>query len=307
MSYPLISIVIPVRNEFDRVEKTINSILKKRGTKCDLEMVIVDDASETNSYKNINCNVEIPIRIFRLNERVGVPRARNYGVYKANGDILFITDAHVDFSENWDVYILNNIRDNQIIAATICDTSSKFMGYGCSLVVPYMGTRWNRSPSTDDSKYVQIASSAGTILTKKLFEKIGGYDPGMILYGGAEPEFSLRAWLSGAEIVSAPSLHIFHRFKTKPEINRFLEGLRPSMVHNNLRFGLLYLSELACLQMIRHYTMLYPEQMQTAIKMLRNSDVWKRRMLLNEVLHYDFKWFVHKFNVKDQIEQEILF
>ncbi|EEM80210.1 glycosyltransferase [Bacillus thuringiensis] len=307
MGHPLISIVIPVRNESHRLIGTIKSILDSRSTDCELEIVIVDDASDDGSIINLPtlANKAI-IRVFRLDKRVGVPSARNYGTSLAHGDIIFMTDSHVRFSQGWDRYVLNNIADNRIIAATICDTASDFKGYGCRLVVPYMGTWWNTAPPGENPPFVQIASCAGTVLTKTLFDRIGGYDPGMILYGGAEPEFSLRAWLSGAEIVSVPSLEVFHRFKTQPEVDFFLKGLRPKMIHNNLRFGFLYLSELASLQMIRHFAMSYPDQIQEGIKLFEGSDVWKRKAFLKKSLRYDFEWFVLQFHLKNQIDQKIL-
>ncbi|NDI33558.1 glycosyltransferase [Chengkuizengella sediminis] len=308
MCYSLISIVIPVRNEFDRLVGTIKSIMENGVTACEKEFIIVDDASDDHFYEKIVDEVsEVCIKVFRLDEHVGIPRARNYGVSKAQGDIIFLTDAHVRFSKGWDSYVLNNIEDNRIIAATICDPKSNLKGYGSHLIVPFMGIRWNQKMDVDRPSFVQVASSAGTVLTKKLFERIGGYDLGMMIYGGAEPEFSIRAWLSGAEIVSAPSLQVYHRFKTIEEISIFLKGLGTNLIHNNLRFGLLYLSELACLQMIRYFAMLYPKRMQDAVKLLQNGDVWDRRAQLNETLSYDFKWFVRHFNLKDQINQEIIF
>jgi GT2 family glycosyltransferase len=173
--------------------------------------------------------------------------------------------------------------------------------------VPYMGTEWNRElAEAGQPAFVQIASAAGTVLTRELFELIGGYDSGMRLYGGAEPEFSIRAWLSGAEIVSIPSLHILHRFKTKPEIERFLMNLKPHMLHNNLRFGLLYLGELAILQMLRYYTKLYPEYIQEAVRQVNAGDFRDRRAALEAALPHDFAWFVGRFGLRDQAGAEIL-
>jgi GT2 family glycosyltransferase len=94
------------------------------------------------------------------------------------------------------------VKEDRIIAATITNYKSPLKrGYVGSLAVPSMGFRWNHDLRTTVAP-VQIASCIGTILKRELFMKIGGYDDGIILYGGAEQEFSVRAWLSGAEIVS---------------------------------------------------------------------------------------------------------
>jgi hypothetical protein len=181
-----------------------------------------------------------------------------------------------------------------------------FKGYGCRIIVPFMGTRWNRTVTSDDIQPIHVASSAGTILKTELFRKLGGYDSGMIFYGGAEPEFSIRGWLSGAEIVSIPNLTISHRFKMQDEKDAFLKELRPFMIHNNLRFGLLYLNNLSILQMIRYYALNFPDKIQEGLKLIENSDVWERRSILKGLLKHDFYWFVNKFGITDHIGQHIL-
>lgn len=306
MENPLISVIIPVRNDFDRLAETILSIQSQSYHKDRIEFIITDDASNDGSNKRFQLHKhDRRVRVFRTEERMGVPLARNHSANRARGDILFITDAHVTFCQNWDLVVLEHLTDNNIIAATICDTVSPFKGYGCHLIVPFMGTKWNKNPTPSQEAYVQIASSAGTVITKSLFDKLGGYDSGMKLYGAAEPEFSVRAWLHGAEIISVSSLHVYHTFKTKTEIDTFISDLRTKMVHNNLRFGLLYLNEQESLKMIRHFAMIYPDHIQMALRLVVDSDVWQRRNYLRETLSYDFNWFVKRFNLKNQVGQEI--
>ena len=202
--------------------------------------------------------------------------------------------------------VIRNIRPDRVLAATICDLSSRsWRGYGCSLIVPYMGTRWNAGLNGRLAP-VQIASSAGTVIERRLFERLGGYDPGMIVYGAAEPEFSLRAWLSGAEICCLRELKISHRFQPRQSANRFLRRQRSSLMHNNIRFGLLYLSRSSSLQMLRHYAMKFPRNMQKAMSLVHASDVWQRRAFLQKTLRYDFSWFIDRFGLTDQIGLAIL-
>jgi len=302
----VISVVIPVHNEGRAIQKTLASIARTRSQKIPVEVVVVDDASTDRCCDTFGPVAnEIPIKLIREKERLGVGRSRNRGVRDAKGELVFITDAHVIFPDNWDTLVVQSARTNCILAATITDDASAFSGFGCSLVVPYMGTRWNRK-SLGRLRPVQVASCAGTILERALFDRIGGYDPGMIVYGAAEPEFSVRAWLAGAEILSLPDLEVRHHFKTPENCNRFLSEMRPFIIHNNLRFGLLYLSELASFQMIRHFAMEFPEQIQTALQLLQASDVWERRSFLYKSLQKNFGWFIKRFDLKDQVGREIL-
>lgn len=302
----MISVIIPVRNESDRPLSTIRSISETRSTSSAIEIIIVDDASEEDCSRTFDYeSSHVTISVHRLEQRVGVPRARNHGAFAAKGDILFITDAHVRFIHGWDRLVLEHIRPDRILAATIVDPTSAFRGYGCSLTVPLMGTKWNRD-SPQDFAPVHVPSCAGTVLESRLFREMSGYDPGMILYGGAEPEFGVRAWLSGAEIVSAPGLEVHHRFKNKAERDLHIEELRVYMTHNCLRFGLLYLSERASLQMLRYYSSNFPGHAKSVFSLLNGSDVWERRAFLKEHLPNDFNWFIDRFDLKDEVGEEIL-
>jgi len=311
MSTPLISVVMPARNEVDRLAGTIRSIASTRSRDFELEIIIVDDASTDGCCSDLvyeSKNLVAPglaVRVYRFTEQVGVPIARNQGVRISRGEIVFITDAHVRFTSNWDSLVMQHISDDRILAATIVDPTSEFKGFGCDLVVPFMGTQWKkRSPG--EVTPVQIASCAGTVLTRRLFDRIGGYDSGMIRYSGAEPEFSVRAWRSGAEIVSVPDLEVAHRFKPRGERERLLPSLSSLMVHNCLRFGTLHLSEPAILQMMRYFGLTYTEEFPVACRLLEESDVWERRGILAETLPYDFAWFVDRFDLRDQCGGKIL-
>jgi GT2 family glycosyltransferase len=168
-----------------------------------------------------------------------------------------------------------------------------------------MGTYWNRDVVPQPAP-VQIAACPATALPRALFERLGGYDEGMRLYGAAEPEFSLRAWLHGAEVLLVPGLRIEHRFKPKRERQEFLGEVRPFMVHNSLRFGLLYLSEPACLQLLRYNARKFPNLFDAAIRMVEASDVWQRRATLEKRQQRSFAWFVRHFGLRDQAGEAIL-
>ena len=301
-----ISVVIPARNEGARVQQTLESLAAGRSRNgLPLEVVVVDDASEEAERPRLWKVAGLDVKVVRLDERVGVPRARNTGAAAATGDVLFITDAHVEVAAGWDEAILEQIAPRRILAGSVSDPTSKFRAYGCTLVVPFMGTRWvRRRPQPLGA--IQIPSASATVVPRRLFEDLGGYDSGMRLYAAAEPEFGVRAWLAGAETVSVPELEVSHRFKERDALDRFLDGLRPSMVHNCLRFGLLYLSEAASLQMLRYYAFRYPDELTEALTMLEESDVWQRREELAGRLVRNFDWFVDRFELKDQEGGDIL-
>jgi glycosyltransferase involved in cell wall biosynthesis len=309
---PDISIVIPAHNERSRIAPTIQSIARARTSEARVEFVIIDDASTDGSVEELLSAApdlleepRIDVRLEALEERTGVFGARNRGAETAAAEILFITDAHVEFSQGWDEAVLRQIRPNLILAGTTVQKSTPYRGYGCNLMVPFMGTSWNREP-LDPFTPVAIATSTATVISRDLFERLGGYDTGMRIYGAGEPEFSVRAWLHGAEIELLPELEVTHEFKTREQLGSFLESIGQFWVHNCLRFGLLYLSELGCLQLLRFYARAFPEIFPEAMRMISQSDVWERRALLEEHRQRSFSWFVEYFGIRDQLGGEIV-
>ncbi|HEV2578997.1 MAG TPA: glycosyltransferase [Acidobacteriaceae bacterium] len=312
MARPDISVLIPARNEGNRIAETIHAISQARRTSARLEFVIVDDASTDDTTANLVAAVpellsepKIDVQIHRLSQHSGIDATRNHTASLAAGDIFFITDAHVRFSEGWDELVMEYIRPDRILSGTTTQKGSIFRGYGCDLIVPLMGITWNYGP-VDGLAYVPVAPSHGTVIPKELFERLGGYDSGMILYGAGEPEFSIRAWLHGAEVVVAEGLQVEHEFKPKEQLREFISNVRPFWVHNCLRFGFLYLSELGCMQMLRYFSRTFPEHFQAALQRVNTSDVWQRRSYLESQHKRSFAWLVDYFGIKDQAGGEII-
>jgi glycosyltransferase involved in cell wall biosynthesis len=306
MRTQLISVVIPVRNEVD-LKKTIASIDKSRSNDFELEIVLIDDSSTNGCCDNLDYkSANLEIKVSKLKKNMGIPKARNIGASIAQGRILFMTDAHSRFCKNWDLFVFKHLNSNNILAATISASRSKRRGYGCKLLIPDMGTRWNTFKNVVTRPFpVHVAASAGTVITKSLFNKIEGYDNGMLMYGGAEPEFSVRAWLSGAEIISVPKLSVSHKFKSTENRRKMLIRLRHFIIHNNIRFGLLYLPENVIFMFLRYYSLMYSYKFQKGVKLILESDVWERKKYLQKNLKYDLKWFIQKFKLKDQTNNEI--
>lgn len=312
MGQPDISVLIPARNERGKIATTIRSIARARTTEARVEFVVVDDSSTDDTVGSLMAAMpqlldepRIDVRLCTLEERVGTYRCRNHAAKFASADLLFITDAHVAFSEGWDEELLRHAAPDRIVAGTVTHQAQAFRGYGCRLLVPLMRTSWNLEPASPDAA-VEVAVCTATALPKRLFQQIGGYDPGMLLYGGGEAEFSVRAWLSGAQVCCLPTLEVEHEFKPREVFRAFMAKMRPFWVHNCIRFGLLYLSELGCLQLLRYYARAFPAYFQQAMSLIDESDLWVRRAALEKTQQHPFEWFVERFGIKNQVGGEII-
>jgi glycosyltransferase involved in cell wall biosynthesis len=300
---PAISVIMPARNEGNRVLQSISSVVKGRSCRFPLQIVVIDDDSSDGCTASLQAHYVWPrdlvqIDVVRLSRWSGIPYARNIGAYRAGADILFITDANVIFPHSWDLHIWDQIGPRRVLCATIADIGSGFRGYGGTLHLPSMGFHWLRNP-TAYRGYIPLSPCTGTVINRDLFLRIGGYDTAMPIYGAAEPEFSVRLWLSGAEIVSVPDLVLRHRFRPAAERRPFLDAIGRVLVHNYLRFGLLYLDQRRASQLFRYYAESAPEYFETAMRQVWNGDVWHRRNLLHQRLPVSFESFVRRFGLGD--------
>ncbi|MGW2188595.1 glycosyltransferase family 2 protein [Streptomyces sp. NPDC001719] len=302
---PGISVVLPARDEGDRVGETIASALDACTAPDDIEIVVVDDCSSPGGRPQVSAGTDRRrVRIIRSDRHLGVGAARNLAARHARGRVLFVTDAHTRFSDGWDREVTRLVTPRRILSVTIRDQTSAWRGYGCRLVIPHMGTHWNSS-TPGPAPHVHVASSAGTVIERALFARLGGYDEGMVHYSGFEPEFSVRAWRSGAEIVHTTDIEITHRFKPKEEVTAFLGVARTAIVHNCLRFGTAHLPESMILEMVRLHALEFPDHIREALVMLEERGAWRRREELTASLPYDFAWFVRRVGLLDQIDRPI--
>jgi glycosyltransferase involved in cell wall biosynthesis len=298
---PAISIILPVRNEGIRVKTTIRSFAFRRSNSFLLEFIVVDDCSHDGCCEGLENflsaeNHGAYVRTIRLEKWSGIPFARNRGAFEANAPILFITDANIEASDNWDIPVFRDLRPDTALCATIADASSDWRGYGCALDLPSMGISWLNEPNVF-SGFVPVAPSTGTILYTDLFRRIGGFDTCMPVYGAAEPEFSVRLWLYGCKIIICPDLVLMHRFRPSAERQPFLNKIEFIQIQNYLRFGLLYLDEKGIVQLLEHWYQMSPLLFADALRQVGKNNVWERRRHLKKNLKGQFESYKNYFKM----------
>jgi glycosyltransferase involved in cell wall biosynthesis len=83
----LVSVIIPVFNRFNLVEKSIESVLKQNCIK--YEIIVVDDCSTDGFFTYTHEKLSI----YRLYENSGPGFCRQYGLEKAKGDYILFLDS----------------------------------------------------------------------------------------------------------------------------------------------------------------------------------------------------------------------
>lgn len=110
----MISIIIPVYNQADKLFATLNSINLQ--TYRDLEVIIVNDGSSDNPEKTFTefldkTKSDLTFSFFNQ-ANAGAPAARNRGFRESKGDFLFFCDADATLESQALEILLNNLLVN---------------------------------------------------------------------------------------------------------------------------------------------------------------------------------------------------
>lgn len=100
MTEPLVSVIIPVYNYANYIQRAINSVLDQ--TYKNIEVIVVDDGSTDDTIKILKEIKDERVKVFFGNHK-GVSWARNFGVNNASGKYVAFLDAD-------DFYAKENIQ-----------------------------------------------------------------------------------------------------------------------------------------------------------------------------------------------------
>ena len=225
------SIAIATHNEGDLLWKTVRSCLDTLGG-LDAEIVVADDASDDGSIAALRTRCDDPrLRVVSFPERMGVSRAKDLAGRAARGDVVAFLDGHVKPEPGAIERLVEDVEDwkgDAIISPRIgvldpdsWENDPSRFGYGYRLDLVRFRCEWVKRKELKEAacpsgrRYFRQPAIAGCTLalTKSLYERLGGFDTGMLSYGYEDLEFSLRAWLAGHPLLLDPTCSIGHRFR----------------------------------------------------------------------------------------------
>lgn len=180
---PFVSVVVPARNEADKIEKCLLSIAKNDYPIDRYEIVAVNDRSTDNTGEVLDSLVDvIPNLVVVHNDNEiaiknlrGKPGALQIGINHSKGEIILMTDADCTVNEQWIRFNAINYQDKNLgMTAGYTNVSND------DLFSSLQAVEW---------LYLHTFSMAGIglglpygcfgnniSLSKEKFEKIGGYE-----------------------------------------------------------------------------------------------------------------------------------
>jgi len=171
-----ISIIIPMLNEAVTIEKLLNHISKNSEQKNVADILIVDGGSNDGSqvlvknFIDVTKTVNNKTNIVLLHSDKGRAKQMNTGANKASGNILYFLHADSFPPKGFDQLIINEIIKNNQAGCFRMQFDHKHWWLQMASWFTQFG--WRACRGGDQSQFV----------TKKLFEKIGGFNERFIIY-----------------------------------------------------------------------------------------------------------------------------
>jgi GT2 family glycosyltransferase len=285
-----ISVIVVCHNEKEYLERTLRSL--RAWLPPASEVIVIDDQSTDGCCDPLLSDPAWSgVRVIRTPERLGVSRSRNFGAAQSRGDILVFSDAHCEAPPGWASAVVRALQDPVVGAVSpaisVLDKEDAAQGFGMRFTDPGLGVEWLGQTGYDPYP-VPLLCGCFIALRRDVFVRVGGFDPGMLVWGSEDMEFSLHLWSRGYECRVLPGLAIAHRFSSA-----FLYPVHWEPLYNKLRMGLVHLGPRRCLELI--------SQVQDDVHLpavwdrLTSSDVWARKQNIQQVRVHDDTWFFEKF------------
>ena len=213
-----IDIIIPTYNGANHIPRLLESI--KNQTYSHYNCFVIDDNSKDNTVQIIT-NRFPWVKLIKQSNNNGPARNRNIAIRSGDSPyiVIFDDDTYLEDLE-WLNKAIKKMEENPNIgqlASMIVSGFDKDILLDCGIVEEdclFGGICHNQHKKDVSGKYetprrVLGACSAGTILRRDVFEKVGGFDP-KYFYPVEDLDLSMRIHLTGYDVIYEPSLITYH-------------------------------------------------------------------------------------------------
>ncbi|XP_018018147.1 N-acetylgalactosaminyltransferase 6 [Hyalella azteca] len=228
---PTAAVVVPFHNEhWSTLLRTAFSAYNRAPKHLLKEIILVDDAS-TKSFLKEKLDTflaeHLPVaRVVRLSDRQGLIRARLEGAKHATADTLVFLDSHTECTTNWLPPLLEPIqKDYRTAVCPFIDVIDfETFEYRAQDEGRRGGFDWEffykRLPLLPEDEALMpepfkspVMAGGLFAISTKFFWELGGYDPGLDIWGGEQYELSFKVWQCHGQMLDAPCSRIGHIYR----------------------------------------------------------------------------------------------
>jgi cellulose synthase/poly-beta-1,6-N-acetylglucosamine synthase-like glycosyltransferase len=221
--YPLISVVIPVKNEAALLSRCLESLMKLDYPKEGLEIIIADGLS-TDNTKDVASSFGVKVV---ANDRQIVVSGRNRGFEVARGDIIAFTDADCIFDARWLRNSIKYFTDDDLVGGvggvTLApqDSSSfeKAVDFLFHLAEIFQTTAHRRH--SNSAKEVNDIPGCNSLYRKSVLSKVMPVDENLLTAEDVWMNLCIKNY--GYKFILAPDVILWHYRRSSPK--RFLRQI----------------------------------------------------------------------------------
>ena len=207
---PLISILMPVRNEESHIRSAVESVLTNGYPLDRMEVLVIDGDSDDGTVSVLQEMAStLPLRILRNAARI-VPPAMNIGLAEARGEIIFRLDGHAKFLPGY----LNRVVAFLAAHPEVACAGGALQTRGESPIGQAI-TAAQSSPFGVGNSRFRLAGFTGEVDTlafggyrREIFQQIGGFDEELVR--NQDDEFNHRLLKAGHKIMMLGDISILY-------------------------------------------------------------------------------------------------
>lgn len=231
MTKPLVSIIIPCRNEADFISRCLDSLLSQNYSKDKIEVLAIDGASTDDTRNIIESYAQKDNRIKLFdNPQKYTPISLNIGIKNAKGKFITKSDAHTIYPPD---YISKCVRYLEEYKADAVGGATKNVPARNSLaaraIILVLGSPLGSGGAFRKAQgKPRLADTAyGICYRREVFDKIGFFNEKLIR--SQDFDFNLRLTRAGGKILLAPDIQLTYYPKQKTLLSfwkrNFVDGI----------------------------------------------------------------------------------
>lgn len=210
-----VSIVIPCWNEGLVTVECLLSIENAMPIEFDVEVIIVDNASDDNIYGEIKNNGSIVYA--RMERNIGFGRACNVGASMARGEYVFFLNNDAQIAPGCLQALVAAVEQQGVglVGPKLMSFDGSLQEAGCLLNRDGTGAligfgRDHRAPRYNYPRAVEHVSGAAILLRRALFAELGGFDDIFAPAYCEDADLSLKIRRNGLRVVYEPKALVAH-------------------------------------------------------------------------------------------------
>ncbi len=217
---PLVSVILPVRNEERYIRGAIQSVADQTYPASRLEIIVVDGRSTDrtrwmvseflNKYPNVHL-LDNPGKI--------VPTGLNLAMKKARGEIVIRVDGHCRIAHDYVQKCVNYLKNNRVdgVGGSIATIGVTRSGKAIAAAISSRFGVGNSAFRTKTGETLAVDTIPFPAYTRRAMERIGPYDEGMLC--NEDDEYNYRLREHGGILHLAADIHsIYYARNTLKEL-----------------------------------------------------------------------------------------